>query len=136
MENKAFGKSFRPLLIVFLLTAIFLLAARWWVCDYGWAGPVDALSAGNLLLFMATALSFYFYRKALNHNNIHYFLRMMYSSLLIKMLICLGAALLYVYIAGKGISKAAILGCFGLYILYTFVEVKVLMRLSKPRKDA
>ena len=94
------------------------------------------LFSGNLILFVATGASFYLYNKALHNNNMHIFLRMMYSSLLIKMLICLGAALVYAYIAGKGISKATILGCFGLYILYTFVEVKVLMRLSKLQKNA
>ena len=136
MENKAFGRSFRPLLFVFLLTAMLLLAARWWVYDWGWSGRIDALSAGNLILFLATVLSFYLYSRALNNNNIQFFLRMMYSSLLIKMMICLGAALLYIYLAGKAVSKATILGCFGLYILYTFVEVKVLMRLSKLQKNA
>ena len=136
MVNRPFVKSLRPVLLVFFLITALLLVTRWLYEDALVGKRIDALLAGNAVLFLATVLSFYFYSKALNNNNTQFFLRMMYSSLLAKMLICLGAALIYVWIARSGVSKTIILGCFGLYVLYTVVEVKVLMRSSKLQKNA
>jgi hypothetical protein len=119
---------------MFVLVNIFLLALRWEVESLG--SGFSVLLIGNCLLFLATGLSFYLYSRALHNNNVQVFLRMMYSSLLLKMVICLSGALVYFYLAGKAVSRTGILGCFGLYILYTFVEVKVLMRLSKQQKNA
>jgi hypothetical protein len=89
------------------------------------------LSVGNLVLFLATAFSFYLYSKALRNKNVNVFLRMMYSSLLVKMIFCLAATLLYLFLAGSEVNRAAIIACFVLYMVYTYMEVKVLMRLSK-----
>ncbi len=91
------------------------------------------LLAGNGVLFLATMLSFYFYRKSLLHRNPQAFLRMVYSGMLLKMAICLGAVLVYVLLAGRGVNKIAVFGCFALYLIYTFVEVKTLMNLSKQK---
>ena len=128
MENKASGRSVLPIVILFILTSLFVWIARSWLgqwMDY------KVLFSGNTILFMATVISFLLYSKALRNANIQAFLRMVYSSLLIKMGFCIAATLLYLFVAGKEVSKYAILGCFVLYILYTFLEVKVLMQMSK-----
>jgi len=59
---------------------------------------------------------------------------MMYSSLLVKMVFCLVATLLYLLIGGKDVNKAGILASLALYVVYTYIEVKVLMRLSKNQR--
>jgi len=134
METKTTRRPFLPILVIFVLVSIILVAAGPWFD----AQNIDhlVLLTGNAILFLATALSFYLYNKALHHDNIQVFLRMMYSSLLLKMGFGIAATLLYVYFAGKSVSKAAVLGCFALYIVYTFMEVKVLMRQSKLKKNA
>lgn len=98
------------------------------------ASPV--LWAANTILFLASLFSFILYRKALSDKNAHAFLRFVYGGMVLKMGICLLAVIAYVLLTKGGVSKAAILESFGLYFLYTFVEVKKLMRLSKEQKNA
>ena len=128
MENKT--RSFWPIAAIFVVVALFALAARNWLAER-WNMDYLVLSVGNVVLFLATAFSFYLYSKALRNKNVQLFLRMMYSSLLIKMVFCLAATLIYLFVAGKDVNKAAIIACFVLYMVYTYMEVKVLMRLSK-----
>jgi len=44
--------------------------------------------------------------------------------------------LIYVFIAKANVSKFGLFGCFVLYFIYTFAEVKKLMQLSKQQKNA
>ena len=129
MENKTAGRPFLPILLLFVLSSLFIVIARSWLA--GRDMDYRVLLSGNGILFLATAISYYLYSKALRNENVQSFLRMMYGSLLIKMVFCLAATLLYLFLAGPEVSKHAIIGCFALYILYTFMEVKVLMQLSK-----
>jgi len=129
MENKTPGRAFLPIALIFVVSSLFIVIARSWLA--GWDMGYRVLLTGNGILFLATGLSFALYSKALRNHNIQAFLRMVYSSLLIKMVFCIVATLLYLFLAGREVSKHAILGCFGLYIVYTFLEVKVLMQLSK-----
>ena len=128
MENKT--RSFWPIAAIFVVVALFALAARSWLAER-WNMDYLVLWVGNLVLFLAPTFSFYLYSKALRNKNVQLFLRMMYSSLLIKMVFCLAATLIYLFVAGKDVNKAAIIACFILYMVYTYMEVKVLMRLSK-----
>lgn len=134
MENKSSGRLFLPVLILFGITVLLTVAGRQKL--YDWNIDWLVLLTGNIILFVATALSFLLYVKALRTANVQVFLRMLYGSLLLKMVFCMAATLIYVFIAGKGVNKFAVFGCFGLYVLYTFAEVKILMRLSKQQKNA
>jgi hypothetical protein len=134
MESKPMGRPFLPVVMIFIVVSLLSWAAREWLA--GWKVDARVLLVGNGVLFLATAISFFLYNKALRNANVQFFLRMLYSSLLIKMVFCMGVTLLYLFLAGRSVSKYAILLCFGLYILYTFTEVKILMRLSKLRKNA
>jgi len=129
MENKVGNQSFLPVGVVFIFFSLIIFLARAPLAE----GRFDyrVLLAGNALLFGVTAVSFYLYFRALRNNNPHAFVRMMYSSLLVKMFACLVATLIYARAAGGAVSRNAIFGCFGLYIVYTWLEVRILMRLSK-----
>ena len=129
MENKASGRPFLPIVIIFILSSLLFVGARQWLT----ARKVDyiVLLCGNGILFLATALSFYLYSKALRNANVQVFLRMLYASLLIKMVFSLAATLLYLFFAGAAVNKSAIIGCFCLYLLYTYAEVKILTRLIR-----
>ena len=123
------GKSFRPIVVVFVVVLVLILAARNWLAAQ-WNMDYRVVLVGNAVLFIATAFSFYLYSRALRNNNTHLFLRMMYSSLLVKMVSVLVAILLYLFVS-KDVNKAGIIASLALYVVYTYVEVKVLMRLSK-----
>ena len=53
---------------------------------------------------------------------------MMYGRLLVKLFVCMIAAFVYGFIAGKGVNRNGIIGCFILYIIYTSMEIRVLMQ--------
>jgi hypothetical protein len=129
MENKAGNRSFLPIGIVFVLSSLFIVLARPLLAE----GRIDyrVLLAGNVLLFGVTAVSFYLYNKSLRNNNPYAFVRIMYGSLLIKVFTCLLATVIYAWAARGAVSRNAIFGCFGLYIVYTWLEVRILMRLSR-----
>jgi len=130
MENRSPGKAILPLAVIFAVTTVFFVVARGWLLMQ-WNMDYRVLLAGNGILFLATAFSFFLYSRALRDSNVQVFLRMLYASLLVKMVFCLSATLVYLFLAGKDVSKSAIIGCFCLYVLYTYAEVKVLMRMSK-----
>ena len=134
MESKIARRPFLPIVLIFIVISLFCLAAASWLEGRN-IDPI-VLFTGNAILFAATAGSFYLYNRALHDRNVQLFLRMMYSSLLLKMAFAIGATLIYLFFAGKGVSKSAILCCYGLYIIYSTVEVSILIRLSKPPRNA
>jgi hypothetical protein len=129
MENNVTGRSFLPILLVFILSGLFIFLARPLLA--GWNTDYRVLLVGNGILFLVTGISFWLYTRALQNANVHAFLRVMYGSLLIKMLVCLVATFIYAFMAGRTVNRNGVIGCFVLYILYTFFEVKILMNFSK-----
>jgi hypothetical protein len=100
------------------------------------ARAIPVMWIGNLILFGATLASFFIYRKSIHQVNMHKFLRAVYGSMLLKMMVCMVSLLIYVLVAPKGVSWPGLAVCFAFYFLYTFVEVKLLMRLSKQPDNA
>ena len=131
MENKATGRSFLPIVLTFIVIGVLALVFRpllaAWKLDYG------VLLWGNALLFLLTTSSFYLYIKGLRNNNPHVFVRVLYGSLLIKFMGCLLAVGIYAAVSRQGVNRNGILGCFMLYMLYTFLEVRILLQLSKRK---
>ena len=85
---------------------------------------------GNVLLFAVTAISYFIHLRSIRTPNPHAFVRTVYGSLIVKMVVCMIAALLYGYLA-KSVNKNAIFGCFILYVVYTFLEVRILLKFLK-----
>ena len=134
MDAKIFDRSFRPLLLIFIIVTVLLIVVTlllpvWNVNPY-------VMIAGNLILFTATSFSFKLYRRSLENNNVQAFLRMIYGGMFARMMICLFSALIYIAIAGKKTDKGAIFGFMFLYFLYTFTEIWIIMKLSKQKKHA
>jgi hypothetical protein len=134
MENKVSGRPLLPIVLTFVLVNVLVLTVRpmlaGWKIDYG------VLLAGNGLLFLVTAASFFLYVKGLRHDNVQFFLRVLYGSLLIKFVGCLLAVLIYAAVSRQGVNRNGIFGCFILYMLYTFLEVRILVQLSKRKKPS
>jgi len=101
----------------------------------GMESDFNVLLAGNIVLFLATVISFIAYGKSLQSNNPHVFLKFIYAGIFSKMIVCLVAAMVYIFMARGNVSKFGLFGCFVLYIIYTFVEVKILTQLSKQQKN-
>jgi len=59
-----------------------------------------------------------------------------YVSIMAKLFICIIAALIYIFIFRKELNKPALFTCMGLYLVYTLVEVSILTKLLKEKKNA
>jgi len=130
-------RSTRPYFSIILLFLIFnalFLTGRRWLEKMN--TDADVLIIGNSILFAATLLSFFLYKRSLKNNKPHQFLKYIYGGMFLKMLICLAAAFIYIATFEKNVNKPAVFGCMFLYFLYTFVEVSILLRLSKEQKNA
>lgn len=134
MEINSTARAFLPLAVIFLVSTIIFIAVP--SLDFLWNMNRLVMIAGNAILFVATLVSFYMYSRSLANNNVHAFLRMIYGGMFAKMLICLFAALIYIMIAKKSVSKGAIFGLMFLYFVYTFVEISIIMKLSRKGKYA
>ena len=133
MENsQSVGRSLWPIITIFIVVTFFLELGSGLVADWGVDYRVPLV--GNAVLFFATIASFALYINGLRATNPHAIVRTMYSSVMVKLFACLIAALVYVLIARRATNRNGVIGCFALYVVYTVLEVRVLLQLSK--KDA
>jgi hypothetical protein len=118
---------------LFIITTALFITSR--ARFAGWNINVDVIITGNLVLFAATAVSFFLFSRSLGSKNPMAIVRTVYGGVFSKMMICLITVFIYISIAGKGVNKGGIFGCMLLYVLYTALEVVILMKLSKQKKN-
>jgi hypothetical protein len=123
------NKSFIPLVLLFLgLTLLFFLLR---VSFHD--APVDyrVLMGGNCLLFVVGIISSGMNTRAMKHQQTQGFLRLVYGAFIFKFFVLAIAAFVYIAAFKKMISKPALFGCLGLYFIYTFIEMRSVMKMSK-----
>ncbi|OLY93259.1 hypothetical protein BUE76_16220 [Cnuella takakiae] len=118
---------------MFVVLNAFFTAGRSMLARIG--ADQSVLIAGNLLLFVITLFSFLMAKRGLNDTNPNRFLRSVYSSILVKLFACMFAALAYIAINKSNLNKPALFTLMGLYLVYTFLEVSVLMKMLKQSKN-
>jgi hypothetical protein len=132
--NRETFRHFRPAVLVFiLLTSVFIWAGNFLIRK---GFDQDILIIGNLFLFVITAISFLLMSNGLKTKSTAVFLRGVYGGIMLKLFSCIIAAFIYIMTYKKDVNKPALFLCMGLYIIYTFVEVKALMKLSAAQKNA
>jgi hypothetical protein len=85
------------------------------------------------VLFVCTFLNIYYQIRNINNPNPGAVIRGVMTGTFLKMLGLAAAAIIYLLAAGKGRNVNAVFVGMGLYILYTWLEVKILL-LLKPKK--
>jgi hypothetical protein len=123
-----------PIIIFFLLLNALFIAGKNFLERSGFDQTV--LIIGNLILFAATLVSFVFAKQGLRSENPQAFVRSVYMSIMIKLFISVIAALVYIFLFRKNVNRPALFTCMGLYLVYTFIEVSVLTKLLKEKKNA
>ena len=123
-----------PLIILFILLNALLLTGKNFLERSGFDQSV--LIIGNLILFAATLVSFVFARQGLRSENPQAFVRSVYMSIMIKLFICVIAAVIYIFLFRKNLNRPALFTCMGLYLVYTFIEVSVLTKTLKEKRHA
>lgn len=128
-----FLRSIRPLAILFLITTVLFIAGRSYL--FAWNVDATVLLAGNCILFAVTLFSFYLFARSLHATNPYAITRMIYGSVMVRLVVCLVAVLTYILIERKNVNKAAIIGCLVLYVVYTGMEVAIVTKKSKQQKN-
>lgn len=131
-KNKPGG--FLPVLIFYLLLNAFLVFGKDLIRE--WGVNANVVMIGNTLLFLITAVSFSLARRGSNNPNPHAFVRSVYVSVMLKLFVCIIAAFVYISLYKSNLNKPALFICMGLYLIYTFVEVAVLLKLLKQKTNA
>jgi hypothetical protein len=129
MQNGFIRKTYIQLFSFFiLLNAIFLIC---WFAIPSLGMDWRVLAGGNTILFVVGIISVNMSSKALTHKNVQGFLRLVYGSFLLKFFVLSVSAFVYILLLKKQINKPALFGCFGLYFIYTFIELRSVMKQSK-----
>jgi len=131
MKNR---KPWLPLVFLFIFLNAFFLVAKTFLIKQGI--DQEVLIVGNLVVFIATALSFYLSQRSMNSPNPHASVRSLYGSFMIKFFVIAVAAFIYIMSVKKNVNKPALFICMGLYLVYTFLEVSSLQKLLKQKKNA
>ena len=124
-------KGLLPVVIFFALLNLILLAGRSKLD--GWGTDSGVLFIGNGLLFIITVISFFIAHKGVYHPNPNVFMRTIMGSIMLKMLLLIIVAFIYISVFKKDINKPALFILMGLYLVYTFLEVSGLMKMLKQK---
>ena len=132
MPNTSLRPVF-PIIFFFIIVNAFVATGRNLLELHGFDQTV--LMVGNLIVFLATILSFLFASRGLKSTNPQAFVRSIYLSIMVKLFVCIIAALIYIFIFRNNLNKPALFTSMGLYLVYTFIEVSMLTKLLKGKKN-
>jgi hypothetical protein len=122
-----------PIIFFFIMLNALFATGRNVLDSHGFDRSV--LIVGNLVVFLATVASFLFASRGLKSTNPQAFVRSVYLSIMVKLFVCIIAALIYIFMFRDNLNKPALFTCMGLYLVYTFFEVSALTRLLKGKKN-
>jgi hypothetical protein len=131
--KKEYSQLTRPLLIMFLLLTGILLAFQNKLKNKN--VNIDVVLIANILLFGVGMVNLWFQLKSLRNPNLSSgaVIRGLMAGTFLKLFVLAAAAMIYLVAAGEGRSVNAIFVAMGLYILYTWIEVRISLRLN-PKK--
>jgi hypothetical protein len=123
-----------PVIVLFVVLNALFLTAKNLLEKYGF--DRDVLIVGNVILFAVTLLSFWISVRNLKSDDPNKFVRGASLNTMLKLLICALSAFIYIFSFRNQLNKPALFACIGLYFIYTIVEVSILTRLLKGKKNA
>ncbi len=120
-----------PILKVGSLVTVAILAG-WSILNGKGINAMVVLIA-NLILFLATLINLYFQFRNLDNPNPNAIIRGIMAGMFLKLFGLAAAVLIYLLAAGENRNVNAVFAGMGLYIIYTWLEVKISLRLN-PKK--
>jgi hypothetical protein len=127
-------KMFTPLFVLFICINALIFIFRSFLEAHGFA--IIFLAAANMLLFCVSFSGFFLQLRGLRSSKIHGLISGVYASLLIKIFIVIIALALYLFITKGKVNKPSLFASMAFYILYTFIEVKQLLKISRSNPNA
>ncbi|MDQ2863156.1 MAG: hypothetical protein M3R50_05800 [Bacteroidota bacterium] len=131
--KEIFNKSV-PVIVLFVLVNAVILIFKKHLAAMGF--ELRFLLVANLLLFCLSLAGFFVQMRGLKSSNTNAFIRGIYTSLLLKIFIVVIVLGIYLFISGGNVNKPSLLTAMALYIFYTFIEVKQLIKISRRTPNA
>ena len=127
-------KKYVPVVILFVFINVMVLIFKSFLQLNGY--EIRFLLIANAALFLLSLSGFFIQVKGLKSSNINAFIRSVYSSLLLKIVIIMIAVIVYIFITGGKVNKPSLFTSMGVYFLYTFIEVTQLMKIARRKPNA
>lgn len=121
-------KQTRPLWIVFVLVTG-MLALSWKLLPAKNINPWVVFTA-NALLLGVSLLNIAYHRASLQKKNPQAVLRSVMASTMVKLFVLAALVMIYLLAAGSNRSVYAVILSMGLYIIYSWMETKILLQLK------
>ncbi|HEY8397859.1 MAG TPA: hypothetical protein VIK80_07960 [Flavihumibacter sp.] len=131
MEKKT-NSSLRhllPLTLFFVLTSAIFFGMEASLRSMGM--DVTVLMVSNLILFLIFLLSLWLHLRSMETASTAAFMRNVYSGMLLKLFGGAIAAFIYIYLFRDKVNKPALFGSMALYVLYTIIELRTVLRKTK-----
>ncbi|NCI49733.1 hypothetical protein GWC95_07355 [Sediminibacterium roseum] len=129
--KKQYTQLTRPLLVFFVMANALLIVFRRKLESKN--VDVDVVLIANVLLLGVALLNVYFQVKNLQNPNPQAVIRGVMAGTFIKLFILAAAVIIYLLAAGENRSVNAVFVSMALYIVYTWIDVKISLRLN-PKK--
>jgi len=130
----AVRKSLMPLISLFVVVNSFAILFRDRLTGIGF--DIDILLIGNFFLFTITGFSFYMLHRGMKASTTAGFLRSVYGSFMLKLLLAAIVVFGYAFLYKEQINKPSLFTCMFLYLVYTFLETRTLLKISKKSTNA
>lgn len=125
------SKPFRPLIFLFVFITVLLLIFINFLLKKE-TDPYLILGA-NFFFLVLSLFSMRLQMNAMKNPNPNVFVRSLMSSMLIKMVVCIAAEIIYAYANGGQYNNKGIFISLVLYLFYLAVEVYSMMKLNRKK---
>jgi hypothetical protein len=127
-------KKYVPVIVLFVFINVVVYIFKSFLQLNGF--EIRFLLIANIVLFFLSISGFFIQMRGLKSSNINAFIRSVYSSLLLKMMIMMIAVIAYIFITGGKVNKPSLFTSMGIYFLYTSIEVTQLMKIARRKPNA
>lgn len=127
------GKKIRPLVLFFLIVNALTVVGDKQIA--AWGMKQDVLIVANILLFVFSLIGLLLQLNASKSPNPNAIVRAVMAGMGLKLIGFATALLIYLSIVGKDKSVYSIYAALGLYVVYTWMEVRLFLR-QNPKKNA
>ena len=127
-------KKYAPVIILFILINVMVFIFKPFLEQTGF--EIGFLLIANAVLCILSLSGFFIQMKGLKSSNINAFIRGVYSSLLLKMVVIMIAVIVYIFVTGGRVNKPSLFTSMGIYFIYTSIEVTQLMKIARRKPDA
>jgi hypothetical protein len=131
--NTSFVKKLMPLFIVFIIVNCVALAFNQQLQKI--QINADVVIGANCILFFVNCISIALHKKAADSKNPNAIVRSMMMASLLKFMIVAFAVLIYIFIAKEKRNAYGVFCGMGLYVIYTFLEVKIASKIKKDNEQ-